>query len=95
MTYRVPSDAQLIFPLHFRVHNCCHGNFHAEATLEVQTVRGYKYFTVCATGRTYRAAMRKLISLIETSHWFRYFKLRKIYFKVTGEGMHKLYKGYL
>lgn len=93
--YKVPSDAKFVFPLRFAVHDCCKGVYHAEATLEILTNQGFEYFTVCYSGKTYRAALRGLISKIETSLWFEYFKSQGVYFKTTGEGTHRLYRGYL
>ncbi len=95
MPFKAPSDAKLVFPLVFRVHNCCQNNYHAEATLEIETRKGFEYYTVCYSGKTYRATFRGLISKIETSHWFEYMKSQGVYFKVSGERTCTLYRGYL
>ena len=95
MIYKPPADAKLILPLKFKVHDCCKGVYHAEATLEIETWRGFEYYTVCYSAKTYRAALRGLISKIETSQWFQYFKSQGVYFKTTGENTYNLYRGYL
>lgn len=95
MIYKAPEDAKLILPLRFKVHDCCKGVYHAEATLEIATCKGFEYYTVCFSAKTYRAALRGLISKIETSHWFEYFKSQGVYFHTTGENTYKLYRGYL
>ena len=92
-----PKDAEAIFDMHFAVRSHSRRVFHAEMTLEVPqpdregvTV----YYTIAATGSTEAYALRKVLELMESQMWYRYFRNKGVRFRVTGV-FEKLYKGYL
>lgn len=93
--YKPPADAKLVLPLRFKVHNYNKNSYYAEAVLEVETRKGFDYYTVDFSAKTYRAAFRGLISKIENSTWFWFMHDRGVRFKVSGERTYTLYKGYL
>lgn len=90
-----PEDAKLILPLHFSVERVKLGFHWAEATLEIPTAKGLEYHHETAGGFTRQQALRRLISQIEHREWFHVFRGKGVRFMVTGEGMDKVYRGYL
>lgn len=90
-----PDDAYLILNLHFTVLSFSRQSFNAEACLEIPVKEGFQYYTVSAGAHTRAGALRRVIQDMENSFWFRHMKEKKIYFRVTGEGMEELYRGYL
>lgn len=90
-----PIGAELVLSLHFNVHSFRSGLYHAEATLEIPTDNGWVYASVTADAKTHYDALIALIEKIQGSMWFHYMKSRGVYFKITGDMMEKLYRGYL
>jgi len=90
-----PSDAFLIFNLHFAVNSSTRGIFHAEATLEIPTENGADYFSIVRSATNRHDALILVIQAIENSMWFATFKKKRIYLRVTGCEMENLYRGYL
>src|SRR4249919_4049530 len=71
-----PEDATAIFNMHFRVHSHRRTVFHAEMTLEIPqpgkdsvTV----FYTISATASTEAHALRKVLEMMESQRWYRYF----------------------
>lgn len=87
-------EADLILPMHFKVHHLMARSYHAEFTIEVPVKGGTDYFTIGVTRHTERAALRALIEKVETAHWFHYMRDHGVRFKVTGP-LEATYRGYL
>lgn len=90
-----PADAELVLSLHFSVHSFRTGSYNADATLEIPTANGFDYATISFGAKTYHDALLGVIRKIEESFWFHHMKARHVYFKVTGETMEEVYRGYL
>jgi len=90
-----PTDAALILDLHFQVLTYWKHAYHAEAhiTLPIGPF-GEEQHVEFASCKTRKSALLKLIQGIEASHWFQVFRAQKVYFRVTGEGMDEIWKGY-
>lgn len=90
-----PSDAELVLQMHFSVLSFGPNSFHADMTLEIPTKKGFDYFSVAFSDKTWSGALRKVLTEVEHSKWFHHMKSKHVYFSVTGAGMDDLYKGYL
>lgn len=91
-----PEGAVAIYNLHFKVHSFGRNSFHADATLEVPLDSTTMLYTSVTGGcKTEASALRIVIGKIEDSSWFHEMKAKGVYFRVTGAGMEKLYRGYL
>lgn len=90
-----PSDATLILGMHFATHSVQRGRHYAEVTLEIPVKGEIGYSTITAGAKTRADALLGVIQKIESSQWFHVFKEEGVYFRVTGAGMEKIYRGYL
>ena len=93
----VPGDASQILNMAFKVHNHGRKNYHAELQVEFPQPDGKttQYITMCHSGSTKCGALRGLIQDMEMANWFHALRKANIRFKVSGEGIDKLYRGYL
>lgn len=90
-----PSDAFLIFNLHFTVNSPERGIYHAEANLEIPVENGSNYYGIVRSASNRHDALILVIQAIENSTWFATFKKKRIYLRITGCEMENLYRGYL
>lgn len=88
-------EAALILNLHFTVHSFRRQSYHADATLEVPVAGGFDYASISAGAKTRADALLLVIREIESSFWFTFMRERGVRFRVTGEGMEELYRGFL
>lgn len=86
--------SSLILEMHTTVHSHQPRQYHAEITITFPVKGGTDYFTFGHTASTERAAIRRVIEVMESSSWFHFFRQRDVRFKVTGV-LENLYRGYL
>lgn len=90
-----PEDAKLVLSMHFSAHSPRLGVHYAEMSVEIPVAGGADYYTVVRTGKTREQALTAVIQEYQNSEWFHVFKSNGVYFYVTGQGMERLYRGYL